>query len=231
MPVIQGTWVDSGTMSAIKSLYFDGYTWVLQGCQYSATSDQWAGEWVAIIPTYSGVSGSGEGLKLGDGLKDRVNYLDMQVSAINDQIQSVSDSVKQTLTNDVSGSPATVPTVDTQYEVMIQYDATNTVMQWRLQEHGTFKTYTAGTTALDTNFEGHKGNTAGGSVIITLPAAATQKGKKYYFIKLGASHTMRINAATGENINGTDHFILNTNYDSHTIIGDGAQWYIIAAHP
>ena len=231
MPVIQGTWVDSGTMSAIKSLYFDGYTWVLQGCQYSATSDQWAGEWVAIIPTYSGVSGSGEGLKLGDGLKDRVNYLDMQVSAINDQIQSVSDSVKQTLTNDVSGSPATVPTVDTQYEVMIQYDATNTVMQWRLQEHGTFKTYTNGTTALDTNFEGHKGNTAGGSVIITLPAAATQKGKKYYFIKLGASHTMRINAATGESINGADHFNLNTNYDSHTIIGDGTEWFIIAAHP
>ena len=231
MPVIQGTWVDSGTMSAIKSLYFDGYTWVLQGCQYSATSDQWAGEWVAIIPTYSGVSGSGEGLKLGDGLKDRVNYLDMQVSNINQQISEISESVKQTLTNDVSGSPTSVPTVDTQYEVMIQYNATDEIMEWRLQEHGTFKTYTAGTTALDTNFEGHKGNTAGGNVIITLPAANTQKGKKYYFVKLGSSHTMRINAATGESINGADHFLLNTNYDSHTIICDGTEWFIIAAHP
>lgn len=231
MPVIQGTWVDSGTMSAIKSLYFDGYTWVLQGCQYSATSDQWAGEWLAIIPTYTGISGSGEGLKLGDGLKDRVNYLDMQVSAINDQIQSVSDSIKQTLSNDVSGSPTAVPTINTQYEVMLQYDAANTVMEWRLQEHGTFKTYTTGTSSLDTNFEGHIGNTAGGSVILTLPAVATQKGKKYYFVKSGASSTFRINAATGENINGADHFILNTNYDSHTIICDGTQWFIIAAHP
>jgi hypothetical protein len=63
MPVIQGTWIDSGTLSAIKSLYFDGYTWILQGCQYSARSEQWAGEWVAIIPTYTGTSGSGEGYK------------------------------------------------------------------------------------------------------------------------------------------------------------------------
>jgi hypothetical protein len=231
MPVIQGTWVDSGTMSAIKSLYFDGYTWVLQGCQYSATSDQWAGEWVAIIPTYSGVSGSGEGLKLGDGLKDRVNYLDMQVSNINDQLSGITDAVKQTLSNDVSGSPTAVPTVDTRYEVMLQYDAANTVMEWHLQEHGTFKTYTVGTSALDTSFEGHLGNTAGGSVILNLPAVATQKGKKYYFVKSGSSHTFRINAYTGQSINGADHFLLNTNYDSHTIICDGTQWFIIAAHP
>ena len=231
MPVIQGTWVDSGTLSAIKSLYFDNYTWILQGCQYSARSEQWAGEWVAIIPTYTGLTASGEGLRVGTGLKDRVNYLDMQVSNINDQLSGISDSVKQTLTNEVSGSPTTVPTVNTQYEVMIQYDAANTSMEWRLQEHGTFKTYTVGTTALDVSFEGHKGNTAGGSVIITLPAVTTQKGKKYYFVKLGASHTMRINAGTGENINGTDHFLLNTNYDSHTIISDGVEWFIIAAHP
>ena len=231
MPVIQGTWVDSGTLTAVKSLYFDNYTWILQGCQYSARSEQWAGEWVAIIPTYTGLTASGEGLRVGTGLKDRVNYLDMQVSNINDQLNGISDSVKQTLTNEVSGSPTTVPTVNTQYEVMIQYDAANTSMEWRLQEHGTFKTYTVGTTALDVSFEGHKGNTAGGSVIITLPAANTQKGKKYYFVKLGASNTMRINAGTGESISGADHFLLNTNYDSHTIICDGVEWFIIAAHP
>jgi hypothetical protein len=114
---------------------------------------------------------------------------------------------------------------------MLQYDAANTVMEWHLQEHGTFKTYTAGTSSLDTNFEGHIGNTAGGSVILNLPAVATQKGKRYYFVKSGPSHTFRINAYTGESINGADYFTLNTIYYSHTIICDGTQWFIIAAHP
>jgi hypothetical protein len=128
--------------------------------------------------------------------------------------------------------PITVqPTQDTQYEVMLKYTDSTEAVTWLLQEHGTFKTYTTGTSSLDTNFEGHLGNTAGGSVILNLPAVATQKGKKYYFVKSGSSHTFRINAATGENINGTDHFLLNTNYDSHTIICDGTQWFIIAAHP
>ena len=123
------------------------------------------------------------------------------------------------------------PTVDTLYEVMLKYTDSTEVVSWMLQEHGTFKTYTVGTTALDVSFEGHKGDTAGGSVIITLPAVTTEKGKKYYFVKLGASHTMRINAGSGENINGTDHFLINTNYASHTIICDGVEWFIIASHP
>ena len=194
-------------------------------------SEQWSGEWVGLVPIYSGLTSTGEGLKLGNGLKDRVNYQDIQIGKLNDEVQRTPNLVLSHLVNDADGAPATAPTVNTQYEVMIQYDATNEIMEWRLQEHGTFKTYTAGTTALDTNFEGHKGNTAGGSVILTLPAANTQKGKKYYFVKLGASNTMRINAATGESISGADHFLLNTNYDSHTIICDGTEWFIIAAHP
>ena len=231
VPVIQGIWIDAGTLTAIKSLSFDSFKWLLNGAVYSAMSEQWSGEWVGLVPIYSGLTSTGEGLKLGNGLKDRVNYQDIQIGKLNDEVQRTPNLVLSHLVNDADGAPATAPTVDTQYEVMIQYDATNEIMEWRLQEHGTFKTYTAGTTALDTNFEGHKGNTAGGSVILTLPAANVSKGKRYYFVKLGASNTMRINAATGEGISGADHFLLNTNYDSHTIICDGVEWFIIAAHP
>jgi hypothetical protein len=227
MPVIQGTWVDSGTLTAVKSLYFDNYTWILQGCQYSAKSEQWAGEWVAIIPTYTGISGSGEGLMVGSGLKDRVNYLDMQVSNINDQLSGISDAVKSTLSNDVSGSPTAVPTVNTSYEVMLQYDAANTVMEWRLQEHGTFKTYTVGTFALDVNFEGALADCAGGSIILNLPATNVSKGKRYYFVKKGSAHNLRIDGA-GANISGADHIDLSTNYSTATLICDGTEWFRIA---
>ena len=228
MPVIQGTWIDSGSLTAIKSLYFDGYTWILQGCEYSARMDQWSGEWVAIIPTYSAVTSSGEGYKVGTGLTDRVNYLDMQVSSINDQIQGMSNSIKQTLANDVNGSPTSVPTQTTQYEVMLQFDATQNIMDWKLQEHGTFKTYNAGTHTLDQAYEGHELQCSSGNVIINLPSVATQKGKKYYFIKLGSAHIGSIYAASGETINGATHIDLNTNYLSHTLICDGSTWLVIA---
>lgn len=227
MPVIQGTWVDSGTLSAIKSLYFDGYTWILQGCQYSARSEQWAGEWVAIIPTYSGTSGSGEGYKVGTGVKDRVNYLDMQVSNINQQLSGISNAIKSTLSNDVSGSPTAVPSVNTQYEVMLQYDATEQLMEWHLQEHGTFKTYLVGTYALDVTFEGHLADCTGGSVTLNLPAANVSKGKRYYFVKKPSAHNLRIDGAGG-NISGADHIDLSTNYSTATLICDGAEWFRIA---
>jgi hypothetical protein len=231
VPVIQGTWVDAGTLTAIKSLSFDSFKWIFNGGVYSAMSEQWSAEWLGLVPIYTGLTSTGEGLRLGNGLKDRVNYQDIQIGKLNDEVQRTPDLVLSHLVNDADGAPSAVPTVDTQYEVMLQYDAANTVMEWRLQEHGTFKTYTTGTSSLDTNFEGHLGNTAGGSVILNLPAVATQKGKRYYFVKSGASSTMRINAATSESISGADHFLLNTNYDSHTIICDGTQWFIIAAHP
>ena len=231
VPVIQGTWVDAGSLTAIKSLSFDSFKWLLNGAVYSARSEQWSGEWVGLVPIYTGLTSTGEGLRLGNGLKDRVNYQDIQIGKLNDEVQRTPNLVLSHLVNNADGAPSAVPTVDTQYEVMVQYDLANEQMEWRLQEHGTFKTYTTGTSSLDTNFEGHLGNTAGGSVILNLPAVATQKGKRYYFVKSGASNTFRINAATGESISGADHFLLNTNYDSHTIICDGTQWFIIAAHP
>jgi hypothetical protein len=231
VPVIQGTWVDAGTLTAIKSLSFDSFKWLLNGAVYSARSEQWSGEWLGLVPIYTGLTSTGEGLKLGNGLKDRVNYQDQQIGRLNDSVQRTPELVLSHLINEADGAPSTAPTQDTQYEVMLKYTDSTEAVTWLLQEHGTFKTYTTGTSSLDTNFEGHIGNTAGGSVILNLPAVATQKGKRYYFVKSGSSHTFRINAATGENINGTDHFLLNTNYDSHTIICDGTQWFIIAAHP
>ena len=33
---IRGTWHDNGGLTAVKSLYFDGGAWLLNGCNYSA---------------------------------------------------------------------------------------------------------------------------------------------------------------------------------------------------
>ena len=232
LQVVRGAWLDSGTLTAIKTLYFDGGAWVLNGCRFQAKSELWDGEWLYLAPTYSGLTSTGEGYKIDPNKNDdKVNYALEAVADINGSITFVPEQVLEFLVNDADQPITAQPTQDTQYEVMLKYTDSTEAVTWLLQEHGTFITYTTGTSSLDTNFEGHIGNTAGGSVILNLPAVATQKGKKYYFVKSGSSHTLRINAATGENINGTDHFLLNTNYDSHTIICDGTKWFIIAAHP
>ena len=235
VPVIQGTWHDGGTLTAVKTLQFDSTRWLFNGGTYNPRSETWTGEWLGLAPDYTQATSGGTGNynpRTGERVvKDRLDYHEFAISSFNSQFSKVPQQVLEELVNYALQPITAQPTVDTLYEVMLKYTDSTEVVSWMLQEHGTFKTYTVGTTALDTAFEGHKGNTAGGSVIITLPAANTQKGKKYYFVKLGASHTMRINAGTGESINGADHFLLNTNYDSHTIICDGVEWFIIAAHP
>jgi hypothetical protein len=110
---------------------------------------------------------------------------------------------------------------------MLQYDAANTIMEWHLQEHGTFKTYTVGAYALDVTFEGHLADCTGGSITLNLPAANVSKGKRYYFVKKPSAHSLRIDGA-GYNISGADHIDLNTNYSTATLICDGAEWFRIA---
>jgi hypothetical protein len=62
---------------------------------------------------------------------------------------------------------------------------------------------------------------------LNLPAANVSKGKRYYFVKKGSAHNLRIDGA-GANISGADHIDLNTNYATATLICDGTEWFRIA---
>ena len=235
LPIIRGNWIDSGTLTAIKSLYFDNYAWVLNGCKFDARSEQWDGEWLAISPVYTSSTSSGEGLMVQqsptNNLGNRLNYTETAVANLNGAISNVPNQVLENLVN-FADQPITIkPSQDTQYEVMLKYTNSTELMTWLLQEHGTFTTYSLGVFPLDTTFEGHIGNCATGSVIVNLPSASTQKGKRYYFVKSGSAHTFTINAYSGQTINGTDHTDLTGNYYSCTLICDGTQWFIIASRP
>jgi hypothetical protein len=70
LQVVRGSWVDSGTLTAIKTLYFDGGAWVLNGCSFKAKSESWDGEWLYLAPTYSGLTSTGEGYKIDPGKND-----------------------------------------------------------------------------------------------------------------------------------------------------------------
>lgn len=228
VPVIQGTWVDAGALTAIKSLSFDGFKWLFNGAVYSAMSEQWSGEWLGLVPIYTGLTSTGEGLKLGNGLKDRVNYQDIQIGKLNDEVQRTPNLVLSHLVNDADGAPATAPTVNTRYEVMIQYDATDEIMEWHLQEHNSSVTYTNGTHTITNGYELIICNTTDGNVVVNLPNATESKGKKYYFIKTATAHVVTISGGS-YNINGATTTTMNSLYQSKTIISNGVQWYIIGS--
>lgn len=226
VPVIQGTWIDAGTLTAIKSLYFDDFKWLFNGAVYSARSEQWDGEWLGLVPIYTGLTSSGEGLKVGSGLKDRVNYHESQIGRLNDSVQRTPALVLNYLVNESDGAPETAPTENTRYEVMVQYDESIETMAWHLQEHNASVTYTAGTHTITNGYELIVGNTTDGNVIVNLPPANESKGKKYYFKKIASSHTMTI-SGNGYNIDGASVTVMNSNYQTCTVISNGVQWYLI----
>lgn len=226
VPTIQGTWVDAGTLTAIKSLYFDTYKWLFNGAVYSARSEQWAGEWLGLIPVYTGLTSSGEGLKVGTGLKDRVNYHEEQIGRLNDSVQRTPALVLDYLVNEAEGAPLTIPTQNTRYEVMVHYNEPDEQMVWHLQEHNASITYTAGTHTITNGYELIICDSTDGNVTVNLPNATESKGKKYYFKNLVSAHVTTING-NGYNIDAAATYVLGTSYASATVISNGVQWYLV----
>jgi hypothetical protein len=230
VPVIRGTWIDSGSLTAIKTLYFDNYAWVLNGAKWNLRSEQWDGEWIGVSLVYTLSSSTGEGLKVQQtqtgGLSERLNYVESAVTNLNSAISVVPELVLEDLINYADGAPATQPTQNTRWEVMLQYDDLTEDVEFHLQEHNASVTYTAGTHTITNGYELIIGNTTDGNVIVNLPPANESKGKKYYFKKIASSHTMTI-SGNGYNIDGASVTVMNSNYQTCTVISNGVQWYLI----
>ncbi len=226
VPSIRGTWADAGSLTAVKSLYFDGYKWLLNGVVYTARSEQWAGEWLGLVPVYTGLTSTGEGLKVGNGLKDRVNYQEEQIGRLNDSVQRAPALVLNYLVNEADGAPASIPTENTRYEVMVQYDDAAQSVAWHLQEHNSPITYTAGSHTITNGYELILCDSSGGTVNVDLPDPAQSKGKKYYFKKIASSHTVVITGG-GADIDGGPTKVLNSLYETITVICDGVQWWVV----
>jgi hypothetical protein len=226
VPVIQGTWIDSGVLTAIKSLYFDGFKWLFNGAKYTARSEQWDGEWLGLVPIYTGMTSTGEGLKVGTGLKDRVNYQEQQIARLNDSVQRTGALVLSELINEADGAPASAPTENTRWEVMLNYDQASETVAWHLQEHNAPVTYTAGTHTITNGYELILCDTSGGAVTINLPDPTLSKGKKYYFKKLTTSHQVII-AGGGYDIDGSPSKVMTAQFETCTVISDGTQWWLV----
>jgi len=230
VPAIRGTWVDTGTLTAIKSLYFDNYAWVLNGCKWNARSEQWDGEWIGVSPVYTLTTSSGEGLKTEqsptNNLLNRLNYIESAVSNLNVIVSETPQQVLDYLINDADGAPTSQPTLNTRWEVMLDYNDGTEEVNWHIQEHNAPITYTAGTHTITNGYELILCDTSGGAVTVDLPDPTLSKGKKYYFKKTTTSHQVVITGG-GYDIDGSPSKVLTNQFETVTVISDGAQWWLI----
>jgi hypothetical protein len=132
------------------------------------------------------------------------------------------------LVNQADGAPTTQPTLNTRWEVMLQYTDSDSTLAWHLQEHNASIVYTNGTHTITNGYELIICNSTDGNVTVNLPNATESKGKKYYFIKTASAHVVTISGGS-YNINGASATTINQLYGSKTIISNGSQWYIIAS--
>jgi len=230
VPVVRGTWIDSGTLTAIKTLYFDNYAWVLNGVKWNARSEQWDGEWIGVSPVYTSTTSSGEGLKVENTQENhttnRLNTAETAISNLNSAISEVPQQVLEYLVNDSNDPITTQPTLNTRYEVMLEYTDSTELVEWHLQEHNASVTYTAGSHTITNGYELILCDSSGGTVNVDLPDPTLSKGKKYYFKKIASSHTVVITGG-GQDIDGSPTKVLNSLYDTCTIISNGVQWWVI----
>jgi len=231
VPVIQGTWHDAGTLSAIKSLSFDSSKWLFNGGTFYPRSESWQGEWLALAPDYTLATGGGNtdwNPRTGERIvNERLNYHEFAITKLNLETSAIPDRLVEHLVNYADGAPTTQPTLNTRWEVMLEYKDSTEVLDWHIQEHNASVVYTSGTHTITNGYELIICNSTEGNVTINLPNATESKGKKYFFVKTATAHVVTINGGA-YNINGAAVTTINQLYGSKTIISDGAQWYIIA---
>jgi hypothetical protein len=230
MPVVRGTWIDSGSYHLMKSLYFDGYVWVLNGVSFNPRFDTWEGEWLGIAPIYTNTTTNGEGLRIsneqGDILRDRLNLIETQVNSYQAMISNQPDSFLEFLINEADGAPTAQPSQNIIWETQLRYDDSTEAVEWYLQEHGAPISYTVGTHTLTNGYELIVCNTTDGNITVELPDADKSRGKKYIFIKTNSNHAVTIDAGTFL-INDSATTTLSSKYESKTVMSDGAKWFIV----
>ena len=70
-------------------------------------------------------------------------------------------------------------------------------------------------------------DTAGSTVTITLPAAASHTGREYHIKKLGTTANVVVDGNASETIDGGTTATLSAQFESISIVCDGSNWHII----
>jgi hypothetical protein len=232
---IRGTWHDNGGLTAVKSLYFDGGAWLLNGCTYSAQLETWEGEWLKISTTYGDVISEGE---TDNPVPSERVYIQDQIDRLREQVgraEDITGALPDQLINDFlevsDGAPASDPGVDGTYTLALKYDATAVDFSWQMRRLGNSLNVTSDVTSFPTEYEIFTCDTSGGNITIDLPSPpSVTPGLRFGFVKTNSNHSVILDAGPGYQINDTQLLSWSSKWETYWVQSDGVQWYIVASN-
>ncbi|MGA0081583.1 MAG: hypothetical protein ACO3UN_06870 [Candidatus Puniceispirillaceae bacterium] len=235
--VIRGTWLDAGSLTATNSLNFDSGTWLLNGVQWSANSEQWQGEWIEIAANYGDVIDTGEG----DNYRpSERTYFENQVESLRARMNLAEETLGALPTQlinaymlEAEGAPTADPGADNTYSLALGYDATTAAFSWQMRQMGAHLNVTSdiGVGAFPTQYEIFTCDTSGGSITINLPdPPSVTPGLRFGFIKTQASNSLTLDSGLGNLINDARLLSWNAKWETYWVQSDGTQWYIVASN-
>jgi hypothetical protein len=214
---------DDGTFNGLKTLFFDSSAWVNNGYTYSASSENYDGEWLKLYADYDAVTG-GEIIYNNDPknqLQFRVQSLESDVKGMNTVDSFMYKSVSQAIFYDKGN---TNPNIDSTYNVNIKYDPVNYTSEFQIFETGAAVNLTTGTHSVNLEKEIFVCDTSSGNVTLNLPSADTVKGQKFIIKKSQLSNSVTING----DIDGLESYALTSLNESVIIESDGSTYWAIA---
>lgn len=232
---IRGTWHDSGTLTAINSLYFDGGAWLLNGCNFTANSERWEGEWLKIETDYTEVISEGE---TENPVPSEKVYIQDQIDRLREQVgraEDITGALPDQLINDFlevsEGAPTTDPGADATYTLALKYDYSATDFTWQMRQLGASINVTSDITTFPTEYEIFVCDTSGGNITIDLPSPpSVTPGLRFGFIKTSSNHTLILDAGAGYSINDAQLLSWSSKWETYWVQSDGTQWYIVASN-
>ena len=122
--LIQGAWVDAGTYSKIKTLFFDSSIWVFNGGKFNALYEKWDCEWLRIAHDVDDVlvedEEDYENYKNAGG--DALVRLIKQTEETRESINNIFDAIPFRALRDSIGAPTTDPATATDYTLKLRFD-------------------------------------------------------------------------------------------------------------
>lgn len=135
--VIQGSWVDAGTYSKIKTLFFDSSIWVFNAGKFNALYEKWDAEWLRIAHNVEDVIVGDE-----EDYEDYKNAggnalvrLIQQTEETRESINNIFDAIPFRALRDSVGAPTTAPTSATDYVLKLRFDPSTNNVQFKTEQY------------------------------------------------------------------------------------------------
>ena len=224
------TLVDDGNYYPILSPQFDSDSYVFSGGTFNAQDEIWELELLKIEEDVVNVNS--DELDYQDTIggtgqqRDAVRRVLNQTNTLRDSVSSFDTSLPTDIMRLSPDTPTTQPTIDTYFNPVIVYDATDDVLEWNIQEMGKVQSLTGGTHNLDVSAELVVCDSSAENIIITLPSPSLVKGRKYIFKKISSSHNVQLSGT----IDSAPSYSFNSLWESITIMSDGTEYYAVGRY-